>query len=133
MEEFFKLLLDILQSGDADTKFENVKIEEDENGNIHAWAEKAKPNKEIEAIKAELDEMDDDIFKDAALLLRQGHPEVYKVLETLDDDKQDVPAIKRAYSVFRHCVAEVVEGKIKTLTAEVNRLFTKYLDKKVKA
>lgn len=133
MEEFFKLLLDILQSGDADTKFENVKIEEDENGNIHAWAEKAKPNKEIEAIKAELDEMDDDIFKEAGSLLLQGHPEVYKVLETLDDDKQDVPAIKRAYSVFKQCVAEVVEGKIKTLTAEVNRLFTKYLDKKVKA
>lgn len=133
MEEFFKLLLDILQSGDADAKFENVKIEEDENGNIHAWAEKAKPNKEIAAIKAELDEMDDDIFKEAASLLLQGHPEVYKVLETLDDDKQDVPAIKRAYSVFKQCVAEVVEGKIKTLTAEVNRLFTKYLDKKVKA
>ena len=133
MEEFFKLLLDILQSGDADAKFENVKIEEDENGNVHAWVEAPKPNEDIVAIKAELDEMDDDIFKDAALLLRQGHPEVYKVLETLDDDKQDVPAIKRAYSVFRQCVAEVVEGKIKSMTAEVNRLFTKYLDKKVKA
>ena len=77
--------------------------------------------------------MDDDIFKEAASLLLQGHTEVYKVLETLDDDKQDVPAIKRAYSVFRQCVAEVVEGKIKSMTAEVNRLFTKYLDKKVKA
>lgn len=133
MEELFNVLLELFQSGKVTSKFDNLKIEEDENGNVHAWVEANKPNKDIEAIKAELDEMDDDIFKEAALVLRQGHPEVYKVLETLDDECPDVAAIKRAFPVFKQCVAEVVEGKIKTLTAEVNRLFTKYLDKKVKA
>lgn len=133
MEELFNVLLELFQSGKVTSKFDNLKIEEDENGNVHAWVEASKPNKDIEAIKAELDEMDDDIFKEAALVLRQGHPEVYKVLETLDDECPDVAAIKRAFPVFKQCVAEVVEGKIKTLTAEVNRLFTKYLDKKVKA
>ena len=133
MEELFNALVELFQSGKVSSKFENLKIEEDENGNVHAWVEAPKPNEDIVAIKKELDEMDDDIFKDAALLLRQGHTEVYKVLETLDDDEQDVPAIKRAYNVFKQCVAEVVEGKIKCMTAEVNRLFTKYLDKKVKA
>ena len=81
----------------------------------------------------ELDDMDDEVFTDAARKLRKGHPEVYKVLETLDDERPDVEAIKRAYPIFKQCVAEVVEGKIRTLTDEVNRLFNKYLDKKVKA
>lgn len=77
--------------------------------------------------------MDDDIFNSAATVLRQGHPEVYKVLETLDDERPDVEAIQRAYPIFKQCVAEVVESKIRALTGEVNRLFNKYLDKKVKA
>ena len=45
----------------------------------------------------------------------------------------NVEAVKRAYPIFKQCVAEVVESKIRTLTDEVNRLFNKYLDKKVKA
>ena len=77
--------------------------------------------------------MDDDIFAEAAKTLHKAHPEVYKVLETLDDKNPDVAAVRRAYGIFKQVVAEIVEKKIKALTAEVNRLFSKYLDKKVKA
>lgn len=133
MEELFNALVELFQSGKVTNKFENLKIEEDENGNITVYCEAPKKSKVIEEIKAELDEMDDDIFKESALALRQAHPEVYKVLETLDDERPDVEAIKRAYPIFKQCVAELVESRIKALTGEVNRLFTKYLDKKVKA
>lgn len=133
MRELLNALTELLISGKVQTNFENVEIVEDENGDIVARLAKPKKNEEIEAIKAELDEMDDDIFKEAAKTLHKDHPEVYKVLETLDDEKQDVPAVRRAYGIFKQVVAEIVEKRIKTLTAEVNRLFTKYLDKKVKA
>jgi len=133
MEELFNALLELFQSGKVSSKFENLKIEEDENGNVTVRCEAPKKSKVIEDIKAELDDMDDDIFNSAATVLRQGHPEVYKVLETLDDERPDVEAIQRAYPIFKQCVAEVVESKIRALTGEVNRLFNKYLDKKVKA
>ena len=133
MEELFNALVELFQSGKVSSKFENLKIEEDENGNVTVRCEAPKKSKIIEDIKAELDEMDDDVFTDAATKLRKGHPEVYKVLETLDDERPDVEAVKRAYPIFKQCVAEVVESKIRTLTDEVNRLFNKYLDKKVKA
>lgn len=133
MEELFNALVELFQSGKVTNKFENLKIEEDENGNITVHCEAPKKSKVIEDIKAELDEMDDDIFEESAKALRHGHPEVYKVLETLDDERPNVEAIKRAYPIFKQCVAEIVEGRIKALTGEVNRLFTKYLDKKVKA
>lgn len=133
MEELFNALVELFQSGKVSSKFENLKIEEDENGNVTVRCEAPKKSKVIEDIKAELDEMDDDVFTNAANKLRKGHPEVYKVLETLDDERPDVEAIKRAYPIFKQCVAEVVESKIRTLTDEVNRLFNKYLDKKVKA
>ena len=133
MEELFNALVELFQSGKVSSKFENLKIEEDENGNVTVHCEAPKKSKVIEDIKAELDEMDDDVFTNAAKKLRKGHPEVYKVLETLDDERPDVEAVKRAYPIFKQCVAEVVESKIRTLTDEVNRLFNKYLDKKVKA
>ena len=133
MEELFNALVELFQSGKVNSKFTNLKIEEDENGNVTVRCEAPKKSKYIEEVKAELDDMDDAVFTDAARKLRKGHPEVYKVLETLDDERPDVEAIKRAYPIFKQCVAEVVEGKIRTLTDEVNRLFNKYLDKKVKA
>ena len=133
MEELFNALVELFQSGKVSSKFENLKIEEDENGNVTVRCEAPKKSKVIEDIKAELDEMDDDVSTNAANKLRKGHPEVYKVLETLDDERPDVEAVKRAYPIFKQCVAEVVESKIRTLTDEVNRLFNKYLDKKVKA
>ena len=133
MEELFNALVELFQSGKVNSKFTNLKIEEDENGNVTVRCEASQKSKYIEEVKAELDDMDDDVFIDAARKLRKGHPEVYKVLETLDDERPDVEAIKRAYPIFKQCVAEVVESKIRTLTDEVNRLFNKYLDKKVKA
>ena len=133
MEELFNALVELFQSGKVNSKFTNLKIEEDENGNVTVRYEAPQKSKYIEEVKAELDDMDDDVFIDAARKLRKGHPEVYKVLETLDDERPDVEAIKRAYPIFKQCVAEIVESKIRTLTDEVNRLFNKYLDKKVKA
>lgn len=133
MEELLNALTEFLLNEKLESKFENVKIEEDADGNIVAHFVKPQKSKEIEAIKAELDEMDDDIFAEAAKTLYKAHPEVYKVLETLDDKNPDVTAIRRAYGIFKQIVAEIVEKKIKALTAEVNRLFSKYLDKKVKA
>ena len=133
MEELFNAVAELFLNGEVKSKFENVKIEEDAEGNIVAHFVKPQKSKEIEAIKAELDEMDDDIFAEAAKTLSKAHPEVYKVLETLDDKNPDVTAIRRAYGIFKQIVAEIVEKKIKALTAEVNRLFSKYLDKKVKA
>ena len=133
MEELFNALVELFQSGKVNSKFTNLKIEEDENGNVTVHCKAPQKSKYIEEVKAELDDMDDDVFTDAARKLHKGHPEVYKVLETLDDERPDVEAIKRAYPIFKQCVAEVVEGKIRTLTDEVNRLFNKYLDKKVKA
>ena len=133
MEELFNALVELFQSGKVNSKFTNLKIEEDENGNVTVRCEAPQKSKYIEEVKAELDAMDDDVFTDAARKLRKGHPEIYKVLETLDDERPDVEAIKRAYPIFKQCVAEVVESKIRNLTDEVNRLFNKYLDKKVKA
>jgi archaellum component FlaC len=133
MEELFNAVAELFLNGEVKSKFENVKIEEDADGNIVARFVKPQKSKEIEAIKAELEEMDDDIFAEAAKTLHTAHPEVYKVLETLDDKNPDVAAVRRAYGIFKQVVAEIVEKKIKALTAEVNRLFSKYLDKKVKA
>jgi len=133
MEELFNAVAELFLNGEVKSKFENVKIEEDADGNIVARFVKPQKSKEIEAIKAELKEMDDDIFAEAAKTLHTAHPEVYKVLETLDDSNPDVAAVRRAYGIFKQVVAEIVEKKIKALTAEVNRLFSKYLDKKVKA
>ena len=133
MEELFNAVAELFLNGEVKSKFENVKIEEDADGNIVARFVKPQKSKEIEAIKAELKEMDDDIFAEAAKTLHTAHPEVYKVLETLDDNNPDVAAVRRAYGIFKQVVAEIVEKKIKALTAEVNRLFSKYLDKKVKA
>ena len=71
MEELFNALVELFQSGKVNSKFTNLKIEEDENGNVTVRCEAPQKSKYIEEVKVELDDMDDDVFTDAARKLRK--------------------------------------------------------------
>lgn len=128
MEELLKTLVSLLENGETDNV--NVKIEEDKDGNITLKYNAPKKSKLVTKIQTEFDEMDDDIFQEAAEKFKALDFESFKVLAAFEDKNIDEKKLSTAFKGFKHCVKEIVEGRIKILSDETNRLFTKYLDKK---
>lgn len=128
MEEILNVLMKLLKEGDVKVNDLNVKVERDANGDITLRYSAPKQNKLVEQIKADINGIDEDIFNEAAKKLQATNKAAFEVMASIEDGKADVAHLRDAYEVFKRCVVEVVEGRVKLLTNEVNRLFSKYLD-----
>lgn len=128
MEEILKTLVELLGTGKVSSKNVNVKIDQDEEGNIILKYEAPKKSKLVGKIQAEIAEIDEDIFQEAAKKLQKIDPRKFEVMASIEDGRPDEKNLAAAYEVFKRCITEVVEAKVKKLTTETNRLFCKYLD-----
>lgn len=112
----------------ADENVNDVKIDKDEKGNTVILISKKKDNTELQKIRQEIEDLDDEIFEAAAAKLKTSNPTAFKVMMTLEEKNPNMDNIKVAYKIFKAIVKEVVEQSIKEHTEEVNRLFNKYLN-----
>lgn len=106
----------------------DVKIDKDEEGNTIILISKKKDNPELQKIRQEIEDLDDEIFEAAAAKLKISNPAAFKVMMTLEEENPEMKSILIAYKIFKAIVKEIVEQKIKEYTEEVNRLFNKYLN-----
>lgn len=111
----------------ADENVNDVKIDKDEEGNTVILISKKKDNTELQKIRQEIEDLDDEIFEVAAAKLKTSNPTAFKVMMTLEEENPNMDNIKVAYKIFKAVVKEIVEQSIKEHTEEVNRLFNKYL------
>lgn len=123
MEKLFENLVALF----ADENVNDVKIDKDEEGNTIILISKKKDNTELQKIRQEIEDLDDEIFEAAAEKLKISNPTAFKVMMTLEEKNPNMDNIKVAYKIFKAVVKEVVEQSIKEHTEEVNRLFNKYL------
>jgi len=123
-------LLENLVALFADENVNDVKIDKDEEGNTTIFISKKKDNTELQKIKQEIEDLDDEIFEAAAARLKVSNPTAFKVMMTIEEENPEMKSILVAYKIFKAIVKEIVEQKIKEHTEEVNRLFNKYLDNK---
>ena len=121
-------LLENLVALFADENVNDVKIDKDEEGNTVILISKKKDNTELQKIKQEIEDLDDEIFEAAAAKLKISNPNAFKVMMTLEEENPNMDNIKVAYKIFKAIVKEIVEKSIKEHTEEVNRLFNKYLN-----
>lgn len=124
MEKLFENLVALF----ADENVNDVKIDKDEEGNTIILISKKKDNTELQKIRQEIEDLDDEIFETAAEKLKTSNPTAFKVMMTLEEKNPNMDNIKVAYKIFKAVVKEVVEQSIKEHTEEVNRLFNKYLN-----
>jgi hypothetical protein len=124
MEKLFENLVALF----ADENVNDVKIDKDEEGNTVILISKKKDNTELQKIRQEIEDLDDEIFEAAAEKLKTSNPTAFKVMMTLEEKNPNMDNIKVAYKIFKAVVKEVVEQHIKEHTEEVNRLFNKYLN-----
>ncbi len=123
-------LLENLVALFADENVNDVKIDKDEEGNTVILISKKKDNTELQKIRQEIEDLDDEIFEAAAARLKVSNPTAFKVMMTIEEDNPEMKSLLVAYKIFKAVVKEIVEQKIKEYTEEVNRLFNKYLDNK---
>lgn len=121
-------LLENLVALFADENVNDVKIDKDKEGNTVILISKKKDNTELQKIRQEIEDLDDEVFEAAAARLKISSPTAFQVMTTLEDENPNMDNIKVAYKVFKAVVKEVVEQSIKEHTEEVNRLFNKYLN-----
>jgi len=124
MEKLFENLVALF----ADENVNDVKIDKDEKGNTVIIISKKKDNTELQKIRQEIEDLDDEIFEAAAAKLKTSNPTAFKVMMTLEEKNPNMDNIKVAYKIFKAIVKEIVEQSIKEHTEEVNRLFNKYLN-----
>lgn len=123
-------LLENLVTLFADENVNDVKIDKDEKGNTVILISKKKDNTELQKIRQEIEDLDDEIFEAAAARLKVSNPTAFQVMTTLEEENPNMDNIKVAYKIFKAIVKEIVEQSIKEHTEEVNRLFNKYLNNK---
>lgn len=123
-------LLENLVALFADENVNDVKIDKDEEGNTVILISKKKDNTELQKIRQEIEDLDDEIFEAAAARLKISTPTAFKVLTTLEEENPNMDNIKVAYKIFKATVKEIVEQSIKEHKEEINRLFNKYLNNK---
>ena len=125
---YMENLIDQLVSIFANENVNDVKVNTDKEGNTIIKITKKKENTELQKIKAEIEDLDDNIFEAAAAKLKTSNPSAFKVMMTLEDKNPNMADLKVAYQIFKAIVKEVVEQSIREHTEEVNRLFNKYLN-----
>lgn len=130
MEELLKAFMELLETGEVSSKNVNVKIDQDADGNITLKYEAPKKSKLVAKIKAEIAEIDEDIFTETIAKFRKADPAKFAVMASMEDKHPDEKSLAAAYDVFKRCLIEVVEARVKRLSTETNRLFCKYLDTK---
>ena len=121
-------LLENLTALFADMDLNDIKIDKDEDENVIIYFTKKKRNTELQKIRKEIEDLDDEIFEEAAKKLKESNPTAFEVMKTLEDAEPNMDNIRVAYTIFKAIVKEVVEQKIREYTDEVNRLFNKYLN-----
>lgn len=123
-------LLENLVALFADENVNDVKIDKDEEGNTVILISKKKDNTELQKIRQEIEDLDDEIFEAAAARLKISSPTAFKAMMTLEEENPNMDSIKVAYKIFKTIVKEIVEQSIKEHKEEINRLFNKYLNNK---
>ena len=126
MEKLIENLINVF--GNADVN--DIKVNQDKDGNTTIFISKKKDNTKLQKIRQEIEDLDDNIFEEAAARLKKSNPAAFEVMSTLEEENPEMKSILVAYKIFKAIVKEVVEQKIKEYTEEVNRLFNKYLDNK---
>lgn len=126
MEKLIENLINVF--GNADVN--DIKVNQDKDGNTTIFISKKKDNTKLQKIRQEIEDLDDNIFEEAAARLKKSNPAAFKVMMTIEEENPEMKSILVAYKIFKAIVKEVVEQKIKEYTEEVNRLFNKYLDNK---
>ena len=126
MEKLIENLINVF--GNADVN--DIKVNQDKDGNTTIFISKKKDNTELQKIRQEIEDLDDEIFEAAAARLKVSNPTAFKVMMTIEEENPEMKSILVAYKIFKAIVKEIVEQKIKEYTEEVNRLFNKYLDNK---
>ena len=126
MEKLIENLINVF--GNADVN--DIKVNQDKDGNTTIFISKKKDNTELQKIRQEIEDLDDEIFEAAAARLKISTPTAFKVLTTLEEENPNMDNIKVAYKIFKATVKEIVEQSIKEHKEEINRLFNKYLNNK---
>ncbi len=122
MEELINALYELIEGGKLSNV--NVKMTEDKDGNVVLTY--SKPDGELEKIKKEINDMDDEIFEEASAELRSTDLKSFEILSHINTSNSKT--ILPAYNAFKKCVTKVVNRKIKALSEEVNRLYS-YISK----
>jgi len=97
----------------------NVEVKKDDNGDLIIRISKPKENSEIKQIRQEIEDMDDDVFEEAATLLKKVCPSDFEVLQTLENKYPNVNNIKNSYKVFQSCVDKVLNSKINNYQSNI--------------
>ena len=126
MEKIIENLINVFANANVD----DIKVSEDKDGKTVIVISRKKENTELQKIRQEIEDLDDEIFEAAAARLKISNPTAFKVMMTLEEENPEMKSLLVAYKIFKAVVKEVVEQKIKEYTEEVNRLFNKYLDNK---
>ena len=124
MDELIKQLVSIF----ANENVNDVEVNSDKEGNTIIKITKKKENLELQKIRADIEDLDDNIFEAASAKLRKSNPTAFQIMMTLEDQNPNMNDLRGAYKVFKAIVKEVVEQSISEYNEEINRLFNKYLN-----
>ena len=124
MDDLIKQLVSVF----ANENVNDVKVNTDKEGNTIIKITKKKENLELQKIRAEIEDLDDNIFEASSAKLRKSNPAAFQIMMTLEDQNPNMDDLRVAYKIFKAIVKEVVEQSIREHTEEVNRLFNKYLN-----
>ena len=124
MDDLIKQLVSIF----ANENVSDVKVNTDKEGNTIIKVTRKKENLELQKIKTEIEDLDDNIFEAASAKLRKSNPTAFQIMMTLEEQNPNMDDLRVAYKIFKAIVKEVVEQSIREHTEEVNRLFNKYLN-----
>lgn len=124
MDDLIKQLVSVF----ANENVNDVKVNTDKEGNTIIKITKKKENLELQKIRAEIEDLDDNIFEAASAKLRKSNPAAFQIMMTLEEQNPNMDDLRVAYKIFKAVVKEVVEQSIREHTEEVNRLFNKYLN-----
>ena len=84
----------------------DITLKDDDNNLIISL--KKKDNKEINIIQEELDNMDDDLFTEAAQLFKNDFPEDFEILQNMQEES--IEKVKESYSKFKLAYKHVVNN-----------------------
>lgn len=124
MEELINALYELIEGGKLSNA--NVKVTEDADGNLTLTYAKPKKDEELEKIKKEINDMDDEIFEEASAELKNTDLKSFEILTHINTSNSKT--ILPAYNSFKKCVTKIVNRRIKSLSEEVNRLYS-YISK----
>lgn len=80
---------------------------------------KKKDNKEIDKIQEELDNLDDDLFTEAAQLFKNDFPKDFDILQNMG--KESIEKVKESYSRFKLAYKRIVNNHYSEALNEVKK------------